>query len=69
VPAAHKHSTQHQSCIAPHARFHTAAAEVLKFALEGHAAEAEQRLHATDSAFNAASAALTRGMMAWQRAA
>jgi hypothetical protein len=67
--AAASGASQHRTCLELHARFHKAAADVLQLALEGHKGEAEQRLKAIDSEFNAASAALTREMMAWQRVA
>ncbi len=69
VPAAHAQSPQHQTCLELHACFHKAAAEVLRLALAGHKDEAEQLLEAGGGELNAASAALTREMMTWQRAA
>ena len=63
------HAPQHRTCLELHAHFHKAAADVLRLALAGQKDEAEHRLQAIDSEFNAASAALTRAMMTWQQAA
>jgi hypothetical protein len=69
VTTSDKASPHYQVCVDLHARFHKAAAEVLRLALEGKKDEAEQLLRAPNSPFTTASVGLTREMTFWKQAA
>jgi methyl-accepting chemotaxis protein len=67
IPASQKASPHYQTCVELHARFHTAAAEVLRLALAGKKDEAEHMLRDSSSPFTTASVGLTREMTFWKQ--
>jgi chemoreceptor zinc-binding protein len=69
VSLAQKQAPQYAACVELHARFHRAAAEVLKLAIAGKKEDATRLLTAVDGDFSKSSVALTHEMMAWKRAA
>lgn len=68
VPATARMLPDYAQCRTLHARFHATAADVLRLALAGKAAEAHAAL-GTNGSFATTSAALTAAMMAWMKAA
>ncbi len=68
ISPATKLSPHYARCRELHAQFHAAAAEVLALAVAGRTAEAETKL-GVGSPFAAASAAVTREIMDWQKEA
>ncbi len=68
IPEAAKRMAEYETCRRLHADFHRAAADVLKLAIAGQKAQAQNAL-ASSSKFAAVSADLTTNMMKWMAAA